>query len=291
VKFRFIEEQKVAFPVTRLCEVLSVSPAGFYAWRLRPPSARSVSDAELVAKIKQVHEDSRRNYGSPRVHRELLALGRAVGRRRVARLMRENGLVAKRRRRFRTTTDSKHALPVAPNLLERRFETDAPNKVWVTDITYVWTREGWLYLAAIVDLYSRAVVGWAMSESLSRHVALSALDMALRARRPLPGLVHHSDRGCQYASADYRDALATRGIVASMSRKGDCWDNAVAESFFATLKTELVHEADFASRAEARSAIFDFIEVFYNRRRRHSSLGYICPMDFEKMNYEIKTAA
>ena len=291
MKFRFIEEQKVAFPVTRLCEVLSVSPAGFYAWRLRPPSARSVSDAELVVKIKQVHEESRRNYGSPRVHRELLALGRAVGRRRVARLMRENGLVAKRRRRFRTTTDSKHGLPVAPNLLERRFETDAPNKVWVTDITYVWTREGWLYLAAIVDLYSRAVVGWAMSESLSREIALRALDMALRSRRPQPGLVHHSDRGSQYASADYQRALAAQGIVCSMSRKGDCWDNAVAESFFATLKTELVNEADFATRAEARSALFDFIEVFYNRRRRHSFLGYLCPLDFEKMNYEIKRAA
>jgi transposase InsO family protein len=291
VKFRFIEEERVAFPVTRLCEVLSVSPAGFYAWRRRPRSTRATSDAELVVEIRQVHEQSRHNYGSPRVHRELRERGRDVGRRRVARLMRDHGIVGKRRRRFRTTTDSNHAMPVAPNVLERRFEVDAPNKVWVTDITYVWTREGWLYLAAILDLYSRAVVGWAMSESLSRDIALRALDMALRSRQPLPGLVHHSDRGCQYASADYQHELATHGVVCSMSRKGDCWDNAVAESFFATLKTELVHDADFTTRAEARTAIFDFIEVFYNRRRRHSSLGYLCPVDFEKMNYEIKKAA
>ena len=306
MKFRFIEEQRVAFPVTRLCEVLSVSPAGFYAWYRRPPSARATSDAALVAEIRQVHEQSRRNYGSPRVHRELRERGRdvgrrrvvarvevvgLVGRRRVARLMRDHGIVGKRRRRFRTTTDSNHDLPVAPNVLERRFEADAPNKVWVTDITYVWTREGWLYLAAILDLYSRAVVGWAMSESLSRDIALRALDMALRSRQPLPGLVHHSDRGCQYASADYQHELATHGVICSMSRKGDCWDNAVAESFFATLKTELVNDADFATRAEARTAIFDFIEVFYNRRRRHSFLGYLCPLDFEKMNYEIKKAA
>ena len=291
MKFRFIEQERVAFPVTRLCEVLSVSPAGFYAWRRRPPSARATADAQLVVEIKQVHEQSERRYGSPRVFRELRDRGRDVGRRRVVRLMRQHGIVAKRRRRFRKTTDSEHALPVAPNVLERRFEVDAPNKVWVTDITYVWTREGWLYLAAILDLYSRAVVGWAMSESLSREIALRALDMALRSRRPLPGLVHHSDRGSQYASADYQRELAAHGIICSMSRKGDCWDNAVAESFFATLKTELVHEADFATRAQARSALFDFIEGFYNRRRRHSFLGYLCPMDFEKMNYESKRAA
>jgi transposase InsO family protein len=291
VKFRFIEQERVAFPVTKLCEMLSVSPAGFYASRRRPPSARATTDAELVALIKRLFRENRRVYGSPRIRRELRALGHEVGRRRVARLMRENGLFAKRRRRFKKTTDSSHALPVAPNVLERHFETDAPNKVWVTDITYVWTREGWLYLAAILDLYSRAVVGWAMSESLSRELALRALDMALRARHPKPGLVHHSDRGCQYASDDYRRALAAKGIVCSMSRKGDCWDNAVAESFFATLKTELVNEADFTTRAEARSAIFDFIEVFYNRRRRHSSLGYLCPVDFEKLNYEIREKA
>jgi transposase InsO family protein len=291
VKFRFIEAQKVAFPVTKLCEMLSVSPAGFYASRRRPPSARATDDAQLVAEIKQVHEQSGRRYGSPRVHQELRARGSSVGRRRVARLMRQNGIYAKRRRRFRTTTDSKHTMPVAPNLLERRFQVDAPNKVWVTDITYIWTREGWLYLAAILDLFSRAVVGWAMSESLSRELALRALDMALTTRRPLSGLVHHSDRGCQYASADYQHALAANGLVCSMSRKGDCWDNAVAESFFATLKTELVNEADFATRAQARTAIFDFIEVFYNRRRRHSFLGYLCPVEFEKMNCEIKRAA
>jgi len=292
VKFRFIEHERVAFPVRKLCEMLSVSPAGFYAWRKRPPSARATGDARLVAEIKQVHQDPRlRSYGSPRVHHELRERGHDVGRRRVERLMRENGIVAKRRRRFRKTTDSEHALPVAPNVLERRFEVDAPNRVWVTDITYVWTREGWLYLAVILDLFSRLVVGWAMSESLSREIALRALDGAVRSRRPPPGLVHHSDRGCQYASHDYQRALSAHGIVCSMSRKGDCWDNAVAESFFATLKAELVDDADFATRAEARTAIFDFIEGFYNRRRRHSFLGYLSPLDFEKMNYEITRAA
>jgi transposase InsO family protein len=204
--------------------------------------------------------------------------------------MREQGLVGRRRRRFRITTDSSHGLPVAPNLLKREFRTDAPNKVWVTDITYLWTREGWLYLAVILDLYSRAVVGWSMSESLSRELPLAALDMALRSRRPLPGLVHHSDRGTQYASADYQQALAQHGLVCSMSRTGDCWDNAVAESFFATLKTELVYETDFVTRAQARSAVFDFIESFYNRRRRHSFLGYVSPVEFEKSK-ELKNAA
>ena len=290
MKFHFIEEQKVAFPITKLCELLSVSPAGFYAARRRPPSARATSDAELVAVIKRLHEESGRRYGSPRMLRELRALGLDVGRRRVVRLMRENGIVAKRRRRFRATTDSNHALPIAPNVLGRNFKTDAPNKVWVTDITYVRTREGWLYLAAILDLYSRAVVGWAMSESLHRDIALRALEMAVRTRRPPPGLVHHSDRGCQYASADYQDALKACGIVCSMSRKGDCWD-AVAESFFATLKTELVHETDFATRDEARRAIFSFIEVFYNRRRRHSFLDYQSPIEFEKMNHKINKMA
>jgi transposase InsO family protein len=291
VKFRFIEEQKVAFPIAVLCATLDVSRAGYYAWRTRPLSERAANDTTLVAEIREIHAEHERRCGSPRVHKELLARGHKVGRRRVARLMHEHEIFARRRRRFRVTTESKHTMPVAPNLLAREFQTDAPNKVWVTDITYVWTREGWLYLAAILDLYSRAVVGWAMSESLSRELALRALDMAVRNRRPLPGLVHHSDRGSQYASGDYQDALKAHGMTCSMSRKGDCWDNAVAESFFATLKTELVHERNFMTRAEARSAIFDFIERYYNRRRRHSSLGYVSPVEYEIRNYVDRIAA
>jgi putative transposase len=199
--------------------------------------------------------------------------------------MRENGLRGRRRRRFRHTTDSNHAMPIAPNTLARNFTAEAPNEVWVTDITYIWTREGWLYLAAILDLYSRRVVGWSMSERMTRQLVLDALSMAVRARTPPVGLLHHSDRGSQYASADYRAALVAAGMQCSMSRKGDCWDNAVAESFFSTLKAELVHEADWATRVEARTAIFEYLEVFYNRRRRHSSIGYVSPVAFE-LSYE-----
>ena len=196
-----------------------------------------------------------------------------------------------KKRRFRRTTDSTHQHPVAPNLLDRRFTTDAPDKVWVTDITYIWTDEGWLYLAAILDLYSRRVVGWALDESLERHLAIDALRMAVDARAPLPGLVHHSDRGVQYACDDYQKALATRGLVCSMSRKGDCWDNAVAESFFATLKAELVYLTRYRTRAEARASIFEYIEIFYNRQRRHSGLGYVSPATFETAALLAKKAA
>jgi putative transposase len=291
VKFDFIEQQRVAFPVTKLCETLSVSPAGFYASRSRPPAPRTSENKELAGEIRRVFDENRGRYGAPRVHAELVARGRKVSRNRVARIMRELGLRARRKRRFVPTTDSKHAMPVAPNVLDRHFETDAPNQVWVTDITYVWTWEGWLYLAAVLDLFSRRVIGWAMSTSLSRELALDALDMALRTRAPPSGLVHHSDRGCQYASADYQAALAARGIRCSMSRKGNCWDNAVAESFFATLKTELVNEADYATRAQARTSIFEYLEIFYNRRRRHSSLGYVSPLNYELMYDTVKKAA
>jgi transposase InsO family protein len=283
VKFDFIEQERVAFPVTKLCAMLSVSPAGFYASRRRPPAPRTTDNAALAAEIRHVFDENRGRYGAPRVHAELVDGGRKVSLNRVARIMRELRLRARRKRRFVPTTDSKHAMPVATNVLARNFEVDAPNKVWVTDITYVWTWEGWLYLAAVLDLYSRRVVGWAMSASLSRELALDALDMALRTRTPPRGLLHHSDRGCQYASADYQTALAGRGIRCSMSRKGNCWDNAVAESFFATLKTELVNEANYATRADARTSIFEYLEIFYNRRRRHSSLGYVSPFTFESM--------
>lgn len=283
MKFEFIEAEKAQFPIAFMCDRLGVSKSGFYAWRQRPPSARKLEDARLATEVRAAYAGSKGRYGSPRVHRELVANGRRVGKHRVARLMRENGLRGRRKRRFRHTTDSDHTMPIAPNTLAREFTVHAPNEVWVTDITYIPTREGWLYLSAILDLFSRRVVGWSMSERMTRQLALDALTMALRARTPPLGLLHHSDRGSQYASADYRAALAAAGIECSMSRKGNCWDNAVAESFFATLKTELVHETDWATRAEARSAIFEYLEVFYNRRRRHSSIDYVSPEEFELM--------
>jgi transposase InsO family protein len=223
VKFEFIEAEKASFPVAFMCVRLEVSSSGFYAWRKRPPSSRALEDDRLLQEIRAAHAESHGRYGSPRVHRELAAKGIHVNKHRVARLMRENGLRGRRRRRFRHTTDSNHAMPIAPNTLARDFTADAPNEVWVTDITYIPTREGWLYLAAILDLYSRRVVGWSMSDRITRQLTLDALMMALRARAPATGLVHHSDRGSQYASADYRAALAIAGIECSMSRKGDCW--------------------------------------------------------------------
>jgi transposase InsO family protein len=285
MKFEFILAEKATWPIAFMCARLEVSKSGFYAWCGRPPSSRSLADRQLLGRIRAVHAESKGRYGSPRVHRELSAKGIHVSKHRIARLMRENGLRGRRRRRFRHTTDSNHAMPIAPNTLARDFTAEAPNEVWVTDITYIWTREGWLYLAAILDLYSRRVVGWSMSERMTRQLVLDALSMAVRARTPPVGLLHHSDRGSQYASADYRAALVAAGMQCSMSRKGDCWDNAVAESFFSTLKAELVHEADWATRVEARTAIFEYLEVFYNRRRRHSSIGYVSPVAFE-LSYE-----
>lgn len=290
MRFEFIEAEKASFPVAFMCRHLGVSRAGFYAWRERPASLRELDDERLLAQIRAIHAESKGRYGSPRVRRELAAKGIHASKHRVARLMQENGLRGRRRRRFRHTTDSNHALPIAPNTLAQDFTVDAPNRVWVTDITYIPTREGWLYLAAILDLYSRRVVGWSMSERITRQLTLDALAMALRARAPGHGLLHHSDRGSQYASADYQAALTAAGITCSMSRKGNCYDNAVAESFFATLKTELVHDADWDTRAQARSAIFEYLEVFYNRRRRHSSIGYVSPEEFE-LKYEEENMA
>jgi transposase InsO family protein len=277
--------------VALLCRVLEVSRSGYYAWEGHEVSARQKANAGLVERIRQVHQDSRRTYGSPRVRAELKAQGQPVGRHRVARLMREVGLRARQRSRFVHTTDSRHGLPVAPNVLARDFNPSKPDRSWATDITYVPTREGWVYLAVALDLFSRRVIGWAMDRCIDRHLVLSALDMALKGRRPPPGLLHHSDGGSQYASADYQRALADRGIRCSMSRKGNCWDNAVVESFFSTLKTELVHEADFSTRESAKGALFEFIEVFYNRKRRHSSLGYVSPVEFEKAASQVSRAA
>jgi len=281
VRFSFIAAEKACYPVTLMCRVLRVSRAGFYAWARRPEAARSRADRIISIKIAAIYRENRSRYGSPRVHQELRAQGWRTARKRVARLMREQGLRARSRRRFRTTTDSRHGLPVCENLLARNFARPAPNRAWVTDITYIWTAQGWLYLAAILDLYSRQVVGWSMSARIDRQLALNALAMALDHRQPPAGLLHHSDRGSQYASSQYQRLLQQHGIAASMSRRGDCWDNAVAESFFATLKVELVYQCQWRNRAQARSAIFEYIELFYNRRRRHSSLGYLSPIDFE----------
>jgi transposase InsO family protein len=291
VRFAFIAVERARFSVRLLCRVLEVSRAGFYAWQDRPPAPRTQADERLGLEIAAIHAESRQRYGSPRVHAELGARGHRTSRKRVARLMRQHGLAGRRRRRFRATTDSGHTLPVASNVLARQFAQPAPDLAWVTDITYIATGEGWLYLAVILDLCSRLVVGWAVSERISRELTLNALDMALVRRQPLTGLLHHSDRGSQYASGDYQAVLTAAGIICSMSRRGNCWDNAVAESFFATLKVELVHDATWETRATARAELFEYIEVFYNGQRRHSSLGYLSPRAFERQRVQHRAAA
>jgi putative transposase len=280
MKFAFIA-QEVAFSVKAMCRVLGVTRSGFYAWKKRPKPAREKSDAQLAATVASVHERSRKAYGSPRVHAELKARGVCIGRKRIERLMRENGLQGRRRRRFKRTTDSKHSGPIARNLLARDFRVSEPNRVWVTDVTAIATGEGWLFLAAIIDLYSRRVVGWATSPNNDTALALDALQGALSARKPPPGLVHHSDRGSPYASDGYRAKLRAHRVRRSMSRKGDCWDNAVAESFFATLRAELVDHASYPTQHVASTSIGDYIDNFYNVERRHSYLDYLNPIEFE----------
>jgi putative transposase len=291
VRFGFIAAEKATFPVRVLCRMLQVSRAGFYAWQARPPAPRAQADERLGLEIAAIHAESQRRYGSPRIHAELVHRGCRTSRKRVARLMRVHGLVARRRRRFCVTTQSRHPFPIAPNVLARQFERAVPDQAWVTDITYIPTGEGWLYLAVILDLCSRFAVGWAMSERITDDLTLDALGLALARRRPPRGLLHHSDRGSQYASGDYQRALAQHGIVCSMSRRGDCWDNAVAESFFATLKVELVHDAAWATRAAARTELFEYLELFYNAQRRHSALGYLSPRAFERRWDQTASAA
>jgi len=272
------------YPVRDGCRALGVSPSGFYAWRGRACSQRDQANAELTAEIQSLFVQYMTCYGSPRITRELHRRGRGCGKNRVARLMRQKGLRVVPRRCFRPqTTDSQHDHPIAPNRWAQHETVKEPNEVWVSDITYVPTGEGWLYVAGLVDAYSRRVVGWAMSDRLDTQLPLDALRMALEQRQPPQGLMHHSDRGCQYASEAYRTVLTQRGLQASMSRKGNCYDNAMMESFWATLKKELVHRRRFLTRAEAYRAIFEYIEVFYNRQRLHSSLGYQSPVDFETM--------
>jgi transposase InsO family protein len=280
--FRFIDEHKDHWPVRLLCDALDVSTAGYYAWRQRPVSTRRQRRDVLLVEIRAIHAEVKGRYGSPRIHAELAARGQGCCVNTVARLMHEDGIAAKSARKFRCTTDSNHSLPVAENLLDRRFDPQTPNEAWVADITYVPTREGWLYLAAVEDLYSRMVVGWSMADNMESRLVVDALQMAVQRRLPDEGLLAHSDRGSQYASEHYQRLLGKHGIACSMSRRADCWDNAPMESFFASLKKELVHDADFATRAEARAALFEYIEVFYNGQRRHSSLGYVSPAQYEQ---------
>jgi len=279
--YELVDSEKAAFPVAALCEAVGVSRSAYYAWRRSKPSARQRANERVLADIRAIHVENEARYGSPRMRDELRDRGHEIGKHRVARLMRENGLWARVRRRFRHTTDSRHKLPIAPNLLGQRFTATAPNQAWVGDITYIWTAEGWCYLAVLIDLYSRRVVGWALRKSLNRELAIAALLHALTCRKPPPGLVQHTDRGCQYASYEYRALLDQHGLQCSMSAAGNCYDNAVAESFFATLKKELVHGCAFETRSEAYDAISDYIENYYNAKRRHSAAGNQSPINFE----------
>lgn len=281
MRFQFVVAQKANYPVNVLCQVMQVSRSGFYAWNRREPSARACQDESLLVTIKSEFNQSRQTYGSPRVHASLRRQGHSVGVNRVSRLMRDNGLSGRTRRKYRcTTTQTDPNNPVSANKLDRDFQASAPNEKWVTDVTFVRTQEGWLYLAPMIDLFNREVVGWAMSDQNDTELTLRALDMALTTHKPPKGLLHHSDRGSSYTAGDYREALAKRGIQCSMSRKANCWDNSVAESFFATIKKDMIHRRNFKTRREAATAIFEYIEVFYNRVRLHSVLGYTSPAEF-----------
>jgi putative transposase len=283
MKYAFVEEQRANHCVRRMCELLAVSRAGYYEWRGRPPSARARENVELQENVIRIHTASRGTYGRPRIHAELAATGTNVGEKRVGCIMRNVGIAGMQPRRFRKTTDSTHALPIAENKLARGFdvaEIGGKNRIWAGDITYLQTREGWLYLAVVLDLFSRRVIGWSMGTTMQRELVIDALAAALRNRRPPAGTMFHSDRGSQYASADFRESLTEHGMTASMSGKGQCWDNAVVESFFGSMKTEL-GDPIWESKAVARAAIFDYIETWYNSRRRHSTLGYLSPEQFE----------
>jgi putative transposase len=282
MRYDFIERHRVRWPVRLMCRVLAVSPGGYYDWRGRPQSSRAVKRDALVVAIKVVHAEVKARYGSPRIHAELVARGTPCCVNTVARLMRDEGIAAKTKRKFRCTTDANHGRPVAENIVDRQFEPAAPNQVWTADITFIPTAEGWLYLAAVEDLYSRKIVGWSMGSRIDSRLVVDALEMAVSRRLPDEGLVAHSDRGSQYASEHYQGILAVHGIVCSMSRRANCWDNAPMESFFASLKKELTHGEVYATREEARASIFEYIEVFFNRVRRHSSLGYVSPAEYER---------
>jgi transposase InsO family protein len=282
MKFRFINEQRSAFPVEKMCQILKVSRSGFYMWGKRSKSERQMKNEELTNKIGEIFIKSRELYGSPRIYAELKARGYQCSKNRVERLMRGK-FIAKTRRKFKITTHSKHDLPVAPDLLRQNFVSDTTNAVWTSDITYIRTNEGWLYLSIILDTYSRKVVGWSMNERLTGDLVIKAINNAVIRRKPNGRIIFHSDRGVQYACFETRKLLARNGFIQSMSRKGICYDNAITESFFHTLKTEHVYFSHFITREEARRSLFDYIEVYYNRERRHSSIGYMSPDQFEKV--------
>jgi len=282
VIFPFIQAHKDVWPVRLMCDTLGVSAAGFYAWRDRPESQQQRRRTALLVEINAAHAEAKRRYGSPRIHAELLARGVGCCVNTVAKLMHDNDIRAKTARKFRHTTDSNHPLPVADNVLGRQFDPSGPNEAWVADITYIATREGWLYLAVVEDLYSRMVVGWSMAERMTSRLVVDALQMAVQRRLPGEGLLAHSDRGSQYASEHYQRLLARHGIDCSMSGVGQCWDNAPMESFFASLKKELVHHEDYLTRQQAKASIFEYIEAFYNPKRRHSALDYLSPADYEQ---------
>jgi putative transposase len=286
MRFQFIEDQRDRFPVIRMCEVLDVSPSGYYAWRRRSPSAREMANQELVKKIEVVYNDSGETYGSPRVYRQLKAQGVACGKNRVARLMRLRRLRPKQVRRYKTTTKRNKAHAVAPNRLKGDFSADRPNQKWLADLTYIPTLAGWLYLAVILDLFSRRIVGWAMSARMTGELTLTALKMAVHQRRPGPGLLHHSDQGSQYTNSRYQAELRAHGIQVSMNGAGNWYDNAPMESFFGTLKSEHVHHCVYQTRDEAQSDLFYHIEGFYNRRRLHSSLDYLSPEAYEQLYHK-----
>lgn len=281
MRYGAIDQYRRQYPVRMMCRAMGVSRSGYYDWVDRPESARAHRHRALTEQIGYFHQASRETYGAPRIREDLLEAGERIGENTVALLMQRAGIVPKTVRQFRVTTDSRKTVP-APNLLEQQFTVAQPNERWVSDITFIPTREGWLYLAVIIDLYSRAVIGWAMHQRRKTQLVTDALKMALMRRKVRSPLLLHSDQGSQYAAADYRAMLAANGIECSMSRKGNCWDNAVAESFFHTLKTELVHHEDYHSRTEAKASLFEYIEVFYNRQRRHSHLGQMAPLAFEK---------
>jgi transposase InsO family protein len=279
-----MEEYRGQFSITAMARVLEVSTSGYYGWRRRKESRRSQQNRKLLTEIKAIHAESDATYGSPRIHRELQSRSIRCGENRVARLMRLNEVRPKQVRRYKATTSSRHSMPVAENHLNRQFDPERPNEVWAADITFVWTGEGWLYLAVVMDLFSRRIIGWSMQSRLKQTLVTRALKMALHSRQTGSSLLCHSDRGSQYASGSYQALLAGASIACSMSRKGDCWDNAPVESFFATLKRERVYHRRYQTREEARVDLFQYLEVWYNRKRRHSSLGYLSPADYEKQN-------
>ncbi len=283
MRFAFVEEHRKSVPTERLCRIVDVTPRGYRAWRGRPASRRQREDMVLLAHIREQYRLSLNSYGRPRMTEELKEIGLSVGHRRVGRLMRQNGISVVRTRKHKVTTDSNHKFNIAPNLLNRNFEADRPNQKWVVDISYIWTREGWLYLAVVLDLHSRRVIGWAVSNRMKRDLAIRALNMAIALRRPLKGCIHHSDRGSQYCSHDYQKILRLHGFKVSMSGKGNCYDNAAMETFFKTIKAELIWRHSWQTRRAVEIAIFQYINGFYNPRRRHSALGWKSPLAFERI--------